>query len=510
MYLTKLKQLSFSLILLFSFFTACTSKKEIRELDIFYVADFGAVGDGKQKDTKAIQEALNEAGKVGGKVIVSKGQYLIGTIFIPSYTTLELSAEAVLLGSPDLADYATMTWGHNEDRTPYHLVVAKDAKNVTIQGRGTIDGQGKNWYEHTDVEPRWMVKKIDRPSPMVEFENCENVKIRDITLTNAAGWTLHTFNSKQIHIDGIRLINNLYGPNNDGIDVTGCEDVMISNCYVKTCDDAICIKTTEDSEETHNVTVTNCVMQTTCVALKMGETSKEISDITFSNCVITKSSRAFGIYATWGGTISNVLIDNIVCNTNAPLVLNRPFQLAAWDTFDKEGKRVRKGGHIKNVTISNFNATTEGRILITANQECTIENVICRDLILNYPYIENPELYAPFATSEQFRGIDSASMNAKAAFVASNVKGLVVDNLITNWNQSDTIPSEWKHAERIENGKMDKVHKPVYNEVRPVNFHAVYLNNVQGGYIFAPLSTSSHQSVEPIKLINSKIKLLNK
>jgi hypothetical protein len=89
-------------------------------------------------------------------------------------------------------------------------------------------------------------------------------------------------------------------------------------------------------------------MQTTCVALKLGETAKDMSDVTFSNCAITQSSRAFGIYATWGGDVENVMVSNIVCNTNAPLVLNRPFQIAAWDQKSaKTGEIIRKGGNVK-------------------------------------------------------------------------------------------------------------------------------------------------------------------
>ncbi len=488
------------LIVLFS----CQSKQS----GVFNVLDYGAKGDSVTMDRHTIQKAIDAAYENGGGTVIvpAPGKYRIGTIWLKDNVTLEIQGGATLYGSDNIADYDSVRWGHNEDRCPYHLIMAKDAKNVTIQGQGTIDGLGWNWYDHTDVKPRWMNKHTPRPSPMVEFDNCVDVKVRDVLLTNAAGWTLHTFNCDQVHINGIRLINNLFGPNNDGIDVTGCTNVMISDCYIRTCDDAICLKTTTDSRELRNVTVTNCTMQTTCVALKFGETSKDMGDVTFSNCVITQSSRAFGIYATWGGTVENVIVSNIICNTNAPLVLNRPFQISAWDTRDKKTKEVmRKGGSVRNVIVSNFIATTEGRILINANDNRQIENITLKDIKIIYPYMEDASLYGPEATSNQFLGIDKAGMEQNAAMVVSNVKNFVLDGMDITWPEKSEVPLEWQHPERIENGKFDKVHQLNYENYKNPDFNALYLNNIQGGYVRAPMLSSSNINTKAIVLTNSKI-----
>jgi polygalacturonase len=496
-----------ALFLLMLSIVACSKSKD----GTYNVLDFGAKGDSISMDKTAIQKAIDDAHKNGGGTVIlpAPGKYRTGTIWLKDNVTLDIQGGATIYGSGDLADYDSMRWGHNDDRCPYHLIIARNASNVTIQGQGTIDGLGWNWYEHTDVKPRWMKKQTPRPSPMVEFENCKDVKVRDVLLTNAAGWTLHAFNSNQVHINGIRLINNLYGPNNDGIDITGCTNVMISDCYVKTCDDAVCLKTTDDSNELHNVTVTNCTMQTTCVALKLGETAKDMSDVTFSNCAITQSSRAFGIYATWGGDVENVMVSNIVCNTNAPLVLNRPFQIAAWDQKSaKTGEIIRKGGNVKNVIVSNFIATTEGRILINANDGHSIENITLRDIKLNYPYIEDAAIYGPYATSNQFRGIDSTGMVANAAVVISNASNIAFDGLDISWPKTNLVPESWRHPERIENGKFDKVHYPEYDDYRNPAYHAVYLSNVQGGYIFAPMVTASSPPMKPIAINDSFVKLM--
>ncbi|MEM6379198.1 MAG: hypothetical protein AAF705_13365, partial [Bacteroidota bacterium] len=181
---------------------------------------------------------------------------------------------------------------------------------------------------------------------------------------------------------------------------------------------------------------------------------------------------------------------------------------AAWDARDKKTKEViRKGGNVRNVLVSDFIATTEGRILINANDGHEISNVSLRNIQLKYPYIENPELYGPEATSNQFLGIDSVGMKAKAAIVVSNVDKFSLDGLNIIWNQTDTIPEEWKQPERIENGKFDKVHYPTYDQVKMAEFSALYGSNVQGGYIFAPLAESSDSKLKTFQLRQSNLKV---
>ena len=157
----------FFLLLALLVITSCQT-----EIPGFYdVKDYGAKGDGITMDRFAIQKAIDAAFEKGGGTVVipGPGKYRIGTIWLKDNVTLDIHAGATLYGSDNLNDYDSVRWGHNEDRCPYHLIVAKNAHNVTIQGQGTIDGLGWNWYEHTDVKPRWMKKHTPRPSPMVQF-----------------------------------------------------------------------------------------------------------------------------------------------------------------------------------------------------------------------------------------------------------------------------------------------------------------------------------------------------
>lgn len=490
-------------VLVLLFFAACSPKDKT----VYDITAYGAKGDSATVCTQFIQKAIDEAHAAGGgKVLVPPGIYVTGTLVLKDNVSLCVAQGAKLAGSPRHEDYITVEKAAakmRSNRQSEHLIYAHGAKNITICGNGTIDGNGAAFWKpfSPDTLPRWIHAKPDRVSNMVELVNCQNVKIRDVLLTHSPSWTLHLFDCDQVFVHNIRLVNNLYGPNNDGIDISGCRNVTISDSYIKTCDDAVCVKTFPASRTSYNITVTNCVMQTTCVALKMGETYKNIRDITFSNCVITRSSRAFGIYAKHGGTIENVLLDNIVCNTNAPLVLNRPIQIGIWP----DSKRNLPAGEVRNITISNFTATTQGRILLTAVEGTQIENLTLKNIKLIYPYIEDPTDLAAGTTSNQFAAIELEAKKAKAAIVAQNVKNLIVDNLDVTW-PTDTFEAAWKHAERIENGSL-RVHTPAYASPRETEFSLLWGKNIENGYVFAPWAKASSAETQDYVLENSEVKI---
>lgn len=488
------------LVLLFS---ACQTAPE----GLYNITDFGAVGDSATVNTQAINEAIREAHQAGGGTVVvpAPGRFVSGTVHLLSNVTLRVEAGAMLLGSSNLADYDSLSWGHNEDRQPYHFIQAKGQKNITIEGRGTIDGRGYTFWEHNrETPPRWIKKPARRPSPMVEIQDCQDVVIKDVFLTNSAGWTLHLYDTDVARVTGIRLVNNLYGPNTDGIDITGCRDVVVSDSYVKTCDDAVCIKTTEDSRECSDISVTNCTVQTTCVAFKFGESYKDIRNVTFSNLVVHESSRAIGVYGNWGGTIEDVVFSNIVCNTNAPLVLNRPIQIGIWPLLNMKTKeKLYESGRIRNVLISNFVSTSQGRILISAPDSLMLENITLKDIRVRYPYIEDPSQIGKEATSNQINGVPADGRTASAAIVALNVKNLVVEGFGVDWPGA-TFPKAWMHPERIENGS-DRVHKGVYDKTIPGPFALLYGRNLQGGYLDKFMGQNAVPGQEAVTLLNSSI-----
>ena len=487
------------------------------------ITDFGAVGDGTTLCTQAIQAAFDQIGAAGGgTVVVPPGTYRTGTVFLRSGTTLELHPAARLLGSPDLSDYIEAQWGQHIDRTPWHLLAAIEVENVVISGGGTIDGNGPAFWEdcvapvgaspstvpgafqeldpitcvparHDD--PRkgpvaWIrANKERRPSPMIEISGCRNVVVSGVHITNSAGWLLHLHNTKEVRIQGVRLTSNLMGPNNDGFDITGCHDVLVSDCTLSCCDDAICLKTTPDSMTCERVTVTNCIIRTKCVALKFGcsETFHDFKQVTFSNCVVTESSRAVGIYTRRGGNIEDVTITNIVCDTRNPFMMNRPVDIQAHMPPDEVAP-----GRIRNVTISNLALRTDGRCLITAEQPGLINGLILRDWQISYPTIDDPQLAAAVVTCGQLPLKETDALAARAAVVCKNVHRLVIDNLLVDWPQTDAdgridCPTDWCFELKACNGMFDAFfERPEFTDGTVPPFHAVWAKGIRGGSCRVP------------------------
>lgn len=437
------------------------------------ITEFGAVGDGKTLCTLAFERAIAAVAKAGGgTVTVPPGVFLTGTVALQSRITLELEAGAVLRGSPRLEGYRAMSWGQHIDRTPWHLLVAHDCHDIRICGGGKIDGNGPSFWEPVvgsdpltcvpanQPDPAraavsWIqAHKEKRPSPMIEITGCRDVRIENIQITNSAGWNLHLHNCNFVWVRGVKLTANLFGPNNDGFDITGCQDVMVSDCYLSCWDDAICLKTTPDSQSCERITVTNCVIRTNCVGFKLGcaESFRDFRQITFSNSIVFGSHRAIAFYVKEGATAEDITISNIVCDTNAPLILTRPIHMEL-----QQSDPARPMGRLRNINISNVVARTDGRIIICAQQGGLIENVLLRDIRMIYPTVDDPALCAPQSACEQNCKSNPDARAARAVVVLENVAGFTLDNLVVQWPMTDiagkvNTPKEWHRDVRGANG----------------------------------------------------------
>jgi polygalacturonase len=194
---------------------------------------------------------------------------------------------------------------------------------------------------------------------MIEFAQCRNVHISDVTLRNSAGWTLRPVNCNTVVIDGIRIRNPSFGLNCDGIDITASTNVFVSNCDIATGDDAICLKSESpyggEVLPTKNITVTNCTLTTSCNGFKIGTaTEGAFENIVFSNSVIYSdlvpmNARVIGgisIEMVDGGSIDGLVVSNIrMQNVRAPI-------------FVRLGERNRKPGtFLRNILIENLDAT---------------------------------------------------------------------------------------------------------------------------------------------------------
>jgi polygalacturonase len=341
------------------------------------ILEHGARPDGSSLNTKAIQRAVDEVYKAGGGTVnVPSGTFLTGRIELRSGVTLNLEAGSTLLGSTSLNDYNPPPGTPNYPGTnPRHLIFAQDADDVGLTGWGRIDGQGPTFWEPSGRPPaapgeEWAdvashsmaVKKGGRPSPMLEFVNCRRLKMGGVRIENAPGWTLRAVFCDNVNIDGISIKNPTFGPNTDGIDINGCQNVLISNCTVDTGDDAICIKSESaygsEPRLNKNIAVTNCSLTTCCNGFKIGTGSEGgFENVTFSNSTVRNDAVPFGSRVISGVALEVVdggWIDGVV-------VTDIRMERARTPIFIRLGNRKRAGAAprhgLRNVTIGNVQAT---------------------------------------------------------------------------------------------------------------------------------------------------------
>jgi polygalacturonase len=364
----------------------------------FNIVDFGAQPGGRVLNTRYLQKAIDHAFEAGGGAVsMPPGIFLTGGLVLRSRVTLYLQAGAVLRGSTDVNDYEYHAGPPQEgDANGRHLIFARDAEDIAIVGQGTIDGQGSAfWHRKRRPRPKpeemwgdviaWDYEPASqrRPSPMLEFAYCKNVRVEGVTLRNAAGWTMRPVACESVYIRGIRVRNPNFAPNTDGMDLTACRNVFVSDCDIATGDDAICIKSENSYGEmlpTKNITVTNCVLSTCCNGFKVGTaTHGVVENIVFSNSVIynddntplnERATSGIALEMVDGGMLDGVTISNIrMQNARTPI-------------FIRLGKRtLGAASYLRNVMISGVNAT--GAIVassITGVPGMPVEDITLADI----------------------------------------------------------------------------------------------------------------------------------
>lgn len=229
-----------------------TSKIDISQLGNMYsIADFGAVPDDSAMNTKAIQQLIEKVSADGGGVIVvPEGTFKSGALFFKPGTHLHVQQGGMLKGSDDISDYPIMESrmeGQNLNYFPA-LVNAYNVPGFTISGNGTIDGNGRKFWEafwqRRRENPQCTNLEVSRPR-LVFIWGCDNVQIQDIRLHNSGFWTTHLYQCNNVKILDAHIFaprTPIPAPSSDAIDLDVCSNVLIRGCYISVNDDAIALK----------------------------------------------------------------------------------------------------------------------------------------------------------------------------------------------------------------------------------------------------------------------------
>ncbi|MEM9895241.1 MAG: glycosyl hydrolase family 28 protein [Bacteroidota bacterium] len=382
---------------------------------LFNVMDFGAVGDGDSMDAPSIQKAIDAAeDRGGGTVCFPPGVYLSGTIYLKSNVSVLFESGAKLVGSKNLDDY-------NGEKKSY--IQGQNLQNVKISGKGIIDGNGDVYWDEN-------FKALERPEPWILFKNCSNITIEDVKLTNSPSHVIRLEDSNDVTFDDITIINDFRGPNTDGIDIVDSKNVTVSNSYISTGDDAICLKTRKKAVE--NVVVTNCILESDDAAIKFGTGSKVATRFcNFSNITIRRTRYGISFFMLDGGIYEHNQFSNITIEGGSRHKHEYPI-------FIDIDKRVadRAYGRVRNNTFSNIKIVSTGKVLVSGHQESNIESIAFKNVSFHLTEDED------FSESNKPRGnkkypkLESSEdlSRENGVFVFGHVGNLIMKDASVSYN----------------------------------------------------------------------------
>jgi polygalacturonase len=302
----------------------------------FRVTDYGAKPDGKTVNTAALQNAIDAAAKAGkGVVVFAPGVYLSGALFLKSNMELRLDEGAEIRGVQDLAAYPIMQTrvAGIEMKWPAALLNVYEQSNVRLSGKGTVDGDGKIWWDlywkmrREEYEPkglRWAVDYDCRRPRLIQVYKSKGVDLLGLTLKRPGFWTVHICYSERVRVDGLTIRNNTdgKGPSTDGIDIDSSADVLVTHCDIECNDDAICLKAGRDADglrvnrPTEKVRIVDNVVRGGAAGVTIGsETSGGIRHIEVDGLTVMSAVPAgilFKSASTRGGTIEDIVIRNVI------------------------------------------------------------------------------------------------------------------------------------------------------------------------------------------------------
>lgn len=449
------------------------------------ITEHGAVADGVTNNAPAINALLaSVSAGGGGRVVVPRGTFLAGTLELRSHVTLHLEEGAVLLGSPLIGDYARRVWGHHDDITPWHFILAEDCEDIALTGRGRINGHAHAFWE-PGRKHEWAFytpRKFARPSPLIELVRCRHVLVEGVWIEDSPGWTLHGHDCDHLRIEGVTIRNSFFAPNGDGIDLTGCQDALIHGCDIATGDDAIALKTSEFSRSCERVAISDCILRTSCVGIRVGYESREdFRDIVVTNVLIPRCTRAIDLRAVEGATIERVRFSNITASTDGGWPASRAIEIIQLDRpnvfkallspdhpHHGQDRPLKKPSLIRDVSFTGLDLTTDGRITLIGKPGQPIEGVRFSDLRLRFPVLDDATPFRGAATATGFIPGDFAEARAaNAVFVVQHVRDLEIDGLRLRWpsypvttpwrmfeSANQAISPFWKdHADQIRSGE---------------------------------------------------------
>ena len=385
-----------------------TTKVDVAKLGKQYViTDFGVKQDSNLVQTKAIQAVIDRAAQNGGGVVViPEGTYLTGALFFKQGTHLHVIGR--LKGSDRIIDFPYMTTRIEGETCTYFcaLVNADGLDGFTISGKGTIDGNGLNYWQEFWIRRKWNPqctnKDAQRPR-LTYISNSKNVTIQDVHLVNSPFWTNHVYKSSHVRYLDCYIYaptENIWAPDptrgapsSDAIDIDACTDVMVNGCFMHVNDDAVVLKggkgTWADKDETNGdcerILIQNCRYGKVHGCLTLGSESLHDRNIILRNCYTEKSDRVLWLKMRPDTPqhYEYVLVENITGKCKRFLFIH------PWKQFFKMEKRDDMPlSRCNNIVMRNINVNAETQYDVKTSDKYELKDFVIDGKALTFE--ENP------------------------------------------------------------------------------------------------------------------------
>jgi len=435
----------------------------------YNIKDYGAIGDGKSLDSPAINAAIDDAVKNGGgKVVVPAGRYLCGSIRMKSNIELHIEAGAVVIAAPasmrayDKSETFDFPEYQDGGHTYFHnsLIWADGEENVSITGRGMIDGEGLT-KKDTETGGKVHGGSIGTGDKAIALKLCKNILIRDVTIYRGGHFAIIVTGCERGTIDNVTIDTN-----RDGIDIDCCKHLTVCNTKVNTPnDDAIVLKASyalKKAVTCENILINNCSVtgfkcgtfldctyipekvNWVCGRIKLGtESNGGYKDIAITNCTCIYSS-GLAFEEVDQGMMENIVVSNIAMNH----VHHYPIFITT-GCRNRGPKDVVEKSRGQNIMISNVQALDCDSlcgIIITGMKDAPLKNISLSNIYIEYrgggtkeqtekPF---PELENKYPEPGKFLGATPSY-----GLYARHVDGLTLRNIDFSLKKPDARPMMW-------------------------------------------------------------------
>ena len=345
------------------------------------ISDFGAIGDGKTLNTKSIQSAIDHCAETGGgTLVVPKGEFLSGALFLKPGVNLQLAEGAVLRASADIEDFPTQPNVRFEGHFQEHatsLLNVDHCDHFRLTGPGMLDGQGAAYWSSNLPKGRPRLSEIC---------NSKDVIINGVRYTNSPSWNLHLYNCQDSVVENCRfeISPKGKGPSTDGTDIDSSQNITVKNCFYSVNDDCVCLKGNRydglgqlpKSLPVENIRISNCTFLRGMGALTLGTEATIIRNVEFENSTVEGNVPMLRIKLrpdTAGQDYSDVHVHGIKLNGRGRILSLEPTHgtKVAPDKISK--------GKISDFTVENItgNFGSFGRFSggISDVQDITLRNI---------------------------------------------------------------------------------------------------------------------------------------